>query len=910
MQKIIVKTTRFQRIPRLLAVATIGALSFSAISGGVMRAQAVPPAGDVSTLAGTGIPGFADGPGSSAVFKFPRGVAADGSGNVYVADYNNHRIRKIDSEGVVSTLAGNGVGGFADGTGTSAKLFGPSGVGVDGSGNVYVAENNGNRIRKIDSSGVVSTLAGDGTAGFADGTGASAKFNQPAGVAVDRFGNVLVADGGNFRIRIIDSDGAVGTFAGTGTNGFADGPAASAKFNLPTGVAVDGSDIVYVADTGNHRIRKIDSSTGLVSTVAGDGTAGFADGAGTSAKFNAPRGVAVDGSGNLYVADTGNYRIRKIDSSGVVSTLAGIGTSGFADGSGTTAQFDFSVGVAVDGSGNVYVGDTGNSRIRKIASTVVTTTTTTTAAPTTTEAPTTTTAPATTTTTVPYCEPGQQCTTTTVPETTTTVPATTSTTVPETTTTTVPETTTTVPETTTTTVPPVTWDQRLGREVGVATVGQTYRGSVHATGGPYTGYYVAPLLSPSIAESAVATASGAVSPQTAAMAIDRVATGYPADFHREWASGGGVGGWIQLNWETPQNIDRIALYDRPNLVDQITGGELIFDDESTVIVGALNNDGTATSVSFTPRTTRSVRFTITGSRTNGAGLAEFQAWATGTPQDTRPATLLPPGITLNNTTGAFSGTPTTTGSYPFLVIASGATFPTIAQTLIVNAAPTTTTTPATTTPATTTPATTTPATTTPATTTTTPATPAAPAQVPAPIVAIVAPTTTKPEPPSPAPANPAPQATASAPASSAPVNPTPTPVSPADRQPQATVEAGSHVEGQAVTVKGSGYRPGSVVTVVLPSTGATLGTATADTNGAFSLNVTLPAGTTGKRTVRVLGESIQNGPSTVNTEIVVAPASPQELAFTGSQTALLLTIATGLLLAGLIITCRSRKQRP
>ena len=317
----------------------------------------------VSTLAGSTY-GYTDGTGTSAKFDSPSGVAVDGAGNVYVADQANHRIRKITTSGVVSTLAGSGTPGYTDGTGTSAKFSSPTGVAVDGAGNVYVADLSNHRIRKITALGVVSTLAGSGASGYTDGTGTSAKFSYPNGVAVDGAGNVYVADYFNHRIRKITTSGVVSTLAGS-ASGYADGTGTSAQFSYPTGVAVDGAGNVYVADYNNHRIRKITTS-GVVSTLAGSGTPGYTDGTGTSAKFSSPTGVAVDGAGNVYVADYNNHRIRKITASGVVSTLAGGGKAGYTDGTGTSAKFYYPIGVAVDGAGNVYVGDQYNHRIRKI----------------------------------------------------------------------------------------------------------------------------------------------------------------------------------------------------------------------------------------------------------------------------------------------------------------------------------------------------------------------------------------------------------------------------------------------------------------------------------------------------------------------------------------------------------------
>jgi prepilin-type N-terminal cleavage/methylation domain-containing protein len=266
--------------------------------------------GNVTTLAGSGTSGFANGSGTSAQFNQPYGVTVDTAGTIYVADAGNNRIRTITSSGVVSTMAGSWYG-FGDGTGTSTQFASPYGIAVDTAGNVYVADRNNQRIRKITGGGVVTTLAGSGTAGFADASGTSAQFNYPSGIAVDTTGNVYVGDSNNGRIRKITANGVVTTLAGSGAYGFANGTGTSAQFNSPAGVAIDTAGNVYVADTGNHRIRKI-TSGGVVSTLAGSGTPGFADGSGTSAQFYNPYGVAVDASGTVYVADRDNSRIRKI----------------------------------------------------------------------------------------------------------------------------------------------------------------------------------------------------------------------------------------------------------------------------------------------------------------------------------------------------------------------------------------------------------------------------------------------------------------------------------------------------------------------------------------------------------------------------------------------------------------------
>ena len=330
----------------------------------------ITPAGLVSTLAGSASQiGSSDGTGSAARFWQPAGVAVDGSGTIYVAESGNNTIRKITPGGAVSTLAGSALQiGSNDGTGSAARFYGPSAVAVDGSGNMYVADNSNNTIRKITAAGVVNTLAGIASQpGSSDGTGAAASFNYPHGVAVDGNGNVYVADNYNSTIRKVTPAGLVSTLAGsTGQGGNVDGIGSTARFSGPSGVAVDGSGNVYVAQSSSlSTIRKI-TPAGVVSTLAGNAFTGSNDGTGSAASFRFPMGVAVDGSGNVYVADNGNNKIRKITPAGVVSTLAGIGLTGSSDGTGSAARFNGPIGVAVDGSGNVYVADYGNHTIRKI----------------------------------------------------------------------------------------------------------------------------------------------------------------------------------------------------------------------------------------------------------------------------------------------------------------------------------------------------------------------------------------------------------------------------------------------------------------------------------------------------------------------------------------------------------------
>lgn len=323
--------------------------------------------------------GATDGPGADARFVYPFGVATDLGGNVYVPDYGNATIRKITPEGIVSTIAGSAMqSGYWNANGANARFGAPEGVAVDVSGNVYVTDHN-HTIRKITPLGDVTTLAGSPQEpGSADGNGTNARFNYPNAIAVDASGSLYVTDRQNHTIRKITSDGDVTTFAGTANQaGSADGTGTAARFNGPAGVAVDKQGVVYVADQGNHCVRKI-SPTGVVTTFAGEPYQSFdpitwqthtrsADGVGSAAGFYQPSGLALDASGNLYVVDTGNRLIRKITPTGIVTTIAGsVDGWGGTDGIGQNVTFLGPVGVAVDGNGNVYVADQSARTIRKL----------------------------------------------------------------------------------------------------------------------------------------------------------------------------------------------------------------------------------------------------------------------------------------------------------------------------------------------------------------------------------------------------------------------------------------------------------------------------------------------------------------------------------------------------------------
>ena len=354
------------------AVAVDGAGNVYVIDTSNQTVRKVSAGGSVSTLAGTpGTNGRADGTGAAARFFYPAGIAVTSAGTIYVADTGNHTLRVVTAAGAVTTLAGGaGVSGIADGVGGEARFAYPDGVAMDGAGNLYIADHDNHTIRKMNPAGGVTTLAGAaGIPGSADGAGGAARFSGPTGVAVDGSGNVYVADAGNTSIRKISANGTVTTFAGvSGVAGSFDGVGTAARFNAPQGIAVDSAGNIYVADTNNSTIRKV-TAGGTVTTIAGvAGQTGSGDGPGGAARFNGPYAVAVDSGGNVYVADFRNATIRKITvATGTVTTLAGLaGQVGFTDGLGGAARFNQPYGVAVDGSGNVFVADTYNRSVREI----------------------------------------------------------------------------------------------------------------------------------------------------------------------------------------------------------------------------------------------------------------------------------------------------------------------------------------------------------------------------------------------------------------------------------------------------------------------------------------------------------------------------------------------------------------
>jgi RHS repeat-associated protein len=355
---------------------------FVALTGSTHAQTVIPAPGIIDTVAGNGTAGHSGdgGAATSAELNEPFGVAVDTAGNIYIADNGNNRIRKVTaSSGDISTVAGNEICGYSGdgGPAASAELCEPYRVSVDTAGNLYIADRGNNRIRKVTAStGDISTVAGNGTQGYSGDGGAatSAELHGPIDVAVDTAGNIYIADYGNNRIRKVTvSTGDISTVAGNGTQGYSGdgGAATSAELYYAVGVAVDAADNIYIADSGNNRVRKVTSATGIISTVAGDGTAGYSGdgGAATSAELWTDTSVAVDTAGNIYIVDCNNKRIRMVTAyTGVISTVIWNGTTGYSGdgGAASSAELNGGYDVALDAAGNFYIADSGNNRVRAI----------------------------------------------------------------------------------------------------------------------------------------------------------------------------------------------------------------------------------------------------------------------------------------------------------------------------------------------------------------------------------------------------------------------------------------------------------------------------------------------------------------------------------------------------------------
>ncbi len=328
-------------------------------NSGIQNQIIITLSGRVSTFAGTS-QGFLNGRRETAQFYYPYGLAFDAAGSCYVADGFNNCIRKISPSGEVSTFVGGSVGS-SDGQGSQAQFNAPHNIAFDSQGNLFVTDTENNSIRKVTPGGVVSTIAG-GTMGFVDGSGTSARFTFPSGIAIDKKENIFVSDIQNHAIRMIAPTGEVSTFAG-GSQGDTDGVGGQAQFNTPGGLAFDGQGNLFVADVGNNRIREITADR-VVTTFAGS-TKGFTNGTTKEAKFASPTDIAFDSAGRVLVADTANNCVRRVGLDGSVTTLAG-GSYGKIDGLGSLAKFCYPENLAFDSSGCLYVSDTENSLIRMI----------------------------------------------------------------------------------------------------------------------------------------------------------------------------------------------------------------------------------------------------------------------------------------------------------------------------------------------------------------------------------------------------------------------------------------------------------------------------------------------------------------------------------------------------------------
>ena len=336
---------------------------------------------NINTVAGTGTAGYSgdNGPATNAKINMPIGCFVDATGNIYIADQQNSCIRKVTTSGIITTVAGTGVGGYSgdNGPATSALLNTPGAVFADGVGNVFFADGHNNRIRKINTSGIITTIAGNGIPGYSGDGGAAtvAEINTPIGIAVDASGNFYIGDQQNHRIRKVTSSGIISTVAGTGSSGYSgDGGAATlSQISYPNYVFLDGSGNLLITDNGNHCIRKINAS-GIISTIVGTGTLGFSGDGGpaTAAQLTYPGGVTMNPRGDLYIADAYNNRVRKVNTSGIISTIAGTGTAGYSGDGGpaTTALLHTCVDLSYY-AGSIYIADYNNNRIRVVGETTI-----------------------------------------------------------------------------------------------------------------------------------------------------------------------------------------------------------------------------------------------------------------------------------------------------------------------------------------------------------------------------------------------------------------------------------------------------------------------------------------------------------------------------------------------------------
>ncbi|MES2702403.1 MAG: Ig-like domain-containing protein [Bacteroidota bacterium] len=333
----------------------------------------------INTMAGTGVAGYSGdgGVATAAKLKYPEGLDVDAAGNIYIADHDNNVVRKVAPSGIITTIAGTGVAGFSGdgGPATAAKLNFPFDIKLDNDGNIYVSDGWNHRIRKIDASGIISTVAGTGVPGFSGdgGLATAAQINEPQGLDLNSAGDLFFGEYTNNRVRKVNiSTGIITTYAGNGVAGYSGdgGLATAAKLWHPNFIYIDAADNVYITDNQNHRIRKV-TPAGIISTFAGNGTSGFSGDGGlaTAARLSYPAGVTADAAGNFYIADHANHRVRKIDAAGTITTIAGTGagTYGGDGGLATLAQLYKVTDVAFDNGGNLLIADQSNHRIRRIA---------------------------------------------------------------------------------------------------------------------------------------------------------------------------------------------------------------------------------------------------------------------------------------------------------------------------------------------------------------------------------------------------------------------------------------------------------------------------------------------------------------------------------------------------------------
>jgi len=374
-----------EKLVKILACVLVAAMIITVVPDLTTVAEAAT-LDIITTVAGSASYGYSGdgGAATEAQLRQPNAVVIDGAGNLYIADTSNNCIRMVPTAngtyfgiamtaGSIYTVAGTGSYGYSGdgGPATDAQLRYPGGVAIDSAGNLYLADTNNHRIRKVNTGGTITTIAGTGEAGYSGDGGAatSAKLYQPRGIAIDSADNLYIADYYNNRIRKVNTGGTITTVAGTGTAGYSGdgGAATSAKLYYPYDVAIDSSGNLYIADTFNHRIRKVNTG-GTITTVAGTGSYGYSGdgGAATSAKLYYPRGVATDSAGSFYIADNLNHRIRKVNTGGTITTVAGTGSAGYSGdgGAATDAKLNNPYGVAIDSAGNLYIADKENHRIR------------------------------------------------------------------------------------------------------------------------------------------------------------------------------------------------------------------------------------------------------------------------------------------------------------------------------------------------------------------------------------------------------------------------------------------------------------------------------------------------------------------------------------------------------------------